>query len=71
MIEATVDKGLWIKENAGALGLCIPSAERGLNSTAQKAQYHHDQSGLIIAMRRGDSTLIAEVMSTRRSARTR
>jgi hypothetical protein len=48
MIEATVDKGLWIKENAGALGLCIPSAERGLNSTALSGQYHHDQSGLIM-----------------------
>jgi hypothetical protein len=68
MLEATL---CGQRNNACVSGICVPSAERGLNSTAQKAQYHHDQSGLMIAMRRGDSKLIAEVMSTRRSARTR
>lgn len=42
-----------------------PSAERGPSSIAQKAQYHQDHSGSMMAIRSGDPALRTEATSTR------
>ena len=43
----------------------VPSAESGPRRTAQKAQYHHDQVGSMIAMSNGDPALRTVVTSTK------
>lgn len=43
----------------------LPSAESGPRRTAQKAQYHHDQVGSMIAKSNGDPALRTVVTSTK------
>lgn len=58
-------------EGLGNVSICLPSAERGPNRTAQKAQYHQDQCGSMTAISRGEPALRKVVKSTRWSARRR
>lgn len=49
----------------------LPSAERGPRSTAQKAQYHQDHFGSIMASSKGDPALKTVVTRTSQLARSR
>jgi hypothetical protein len=51
--------------------LLLPSADRGARRTAQKAQYHHDHFGSIMASNKGDPALKTVVTKTSQFARRR